>query len=193
MYNSKFKIILKTLVMGNLLMFCVFALFCAISCEVKVDTGKKSAEEKTSDSKGEKSSNSNIRNGVKLNEKGLKVDQAFLIFLKDGNLVPADNKVEVGQQVGLRLILHGWKEENGKVFPGTSEKISTSDGDVLLDEKDLFSSYTDGVSPKDAGIITISATITKLDKLYDHFLISFRVWDKKGENEVAGSYKLYIK
>jgi hypothetical protein len=178
--------------MRDLFLLCIFAFFCN-SCEVKVDTGKKS-DEIMSDSKEEKSSsNSKIRNGIELNEKGLKVDQAFLIFRSDGTLVPADNKVNVGQEVALRLILKGWKEENGKVFPGTSEKITTSDGNVLIDERDLFSSYTEGVLPKDAGIITLMAVITKLDKLYDYFLVAFRVWDKKGEGEVSGSYKLYIK
>ena len=177
--------------MKNISLLIIVAFICS-SCEVKVDSGKKSSDEKL-DSKAESTSNSKIRNDVQLNEKGLKVEQAFLIFRNDGSLVPADNKVGVGQEVGLRLIVKGWKEENGRVYPGTSEKVMTSDGAVLLDEPDLFNSYTDGVTAKDAEIITITAVITKLDKLYDHFLVSFRVWDKKGDGEVSGSYKLYIK
>ncbi|MEJ0103250.1 MAG: hypothetical protein WDO19_12130 [Bacteroidota bacterium] len=41
--------------------------------------------------------------------------------------------------------------------------------------------------------ITLSAVINGIDKLYDYFLVSFRVWDKKGTGEVTGSYKLYLK
>jgi hypothetical protein len=132
------------------------------------------------------------RNNIELKANGLKAEQAFLIY-EDGSLVPEDNKVKVNQKVRLRLIMSGWKEEEGKVYIGASEKISTSDGTVFLDEKDLFEAYdTAGVTPKDAEVISLSAVITQIDKLYDYFLVSFRVWDKKSNGEVSGSYKLYL-
>jgi hypothetical protein len=57
----------------------------------------------------------------------------------------------------------------------------------------LFEAYdTAGVTPKDAEVISLSAVITQIDKLYDYFLVSFRVWDKKSNGEVSGSYKLYL-
>ena len=40
-------------------------------------------------------------NGIQFKENGLKVGQAFLLF-EDGKLVPSDNKVDLGQWVGLR-------------------------------------------------------------------------------------------
>jgi len=30
-------------------------------------------------------------------------------------------------------------------------------------------------------------------KIPDHFLVEFRVWDKKSNADVSGSYKLYLK
>lgn len=137
-------------------------------------------------------SNSKIRNGIELRKNGLEVEQAFLLF-EDGSLVPADNKVGVGQKVIMRLVMSGWKEENGMVFPGASEKITTSEGNIVLNEPDLFSENADGVSADDAKYISLSAVITQLDKLYDHFLVGFTVWDKKSNAEVSGSYKLYLK
>lgn len=139
------------------------------------------------------SSNSKIKNDIQLKENGLKVSQAFLLF-DDGSRVPEDNTVQINQRVSLRLIVDGWSNAEGKVFPGASEKIITSDGNAIVDEADLFEAYSAaGVDKKDAEYLTLYAEITQLDKLYDYFSVEFRVWDKKSNAEVTGSYKLYIK
>ena len=136
-------------------------------------------------------SSNKVRNNIQLQSSGMQVSQAFLLY-EDGALVPADNITNVGRPVKLRLIIDGgWNEQDGNVFIGASEKIETSDGQVVLDEKDLFAN-TPYVSAEAAKYITLTATISGLDKLYDYFLVSFRVWDKKGKGEVKGSYKLYI-
>ncbi|HEY0676956.1 MAG TPA: hypothetical protein VGD17_01675 [Chitinophagaceae bacterium] len=145
----------------------------------------------TKSDKSEKASE-NFRNDISFKESGLKVQQAFLLF-EDGRLVPTDNKVEVGQQVNLRLIIEGWEPVNGKVFLGASEKISTDEGTVILDETDLFASYADGIDATAAGLITLSAVITRVDKLFKYFEVAFKVWDKKSNDNVTGSYRLYLK
>lgn len=137
--------------------------------------------------------NSKIKNGIQINQNGLSVSQAFLLF-EDGTRVPEDNTVQINQQISLRLIMEGWKDKDGKVFPGASETILTNEGDTVLAEPDLFESYAQtGVDKKDAEYITLFATITKLDKLYDYFTVQFRLWDKQSNAETTGSYKLYIK
>ena len=73
------------------------------------------------------------------------------------------------------------------------ERITTNDGKQLLDQKNLFSDYADGLSSEDAKTISVSARITAIDKLYDYFTVTFRVWDKLSQHDVAGSYKLYLK
>jgi len=120
------------------------------------------------------------------------VEQAFLLF-EDGKLIPPGNKVEVGQWVGLRLIVNGWRKKDGKVFVDAEEQITTSDGKQLLDQRNLFKDYADGLSSVDAKALTLSARITSIDKLYDYFTVTFRVWDKQDQNEISGSYKLYLK
>ena len=155
-----------------------FLLF--ISCELKVNTP------------GGDSSAHKIRNDIQLKEKGLIVEQAFLLF-EDGKLIPPGNKIEVGQWVGLRLIVNGWQKNDGKVFLDAEEQITTSDGKQLLDQKNLFKDYADGLTSEDAKALTLSARITAIDKLYDYFTVTFRVWDKQNQNEVSGSYKLYLK
>jgi hypothetical protein len=93
----------------------------------------------------------------------------------------------------LRLIIdNGWKEQDGKVSIGASEKIETSDGEIVLDEKDLFAAMPE-INADDAKFLTLTANISRLDKLYDYFLVSFQVWDKNGTGQINGNYKLYIK
>jgi len=149
------------------------------SCELSV---------KRSDS----SEKSKIRNGIKIQAKGITVEQAFLIT-DDGNLLPEDNKIKVNQKVRLRLIASGWAEKDGRIFIDASEKVETSDGTVFLNEKDLFRDYQDGLSPEDAKLITLSVVITQIDKLYDYYKVLFQVRDKSDEQKsVEGFYKLYI-
>ena len=160
------------------IIYSIAASILFISCEVKVNAPS--------------GGGSKIRNGIQLKENGLKVEQAFLVF-EDGKLVPSDNKVDIGQWIGLRLILNGWQQKQGKVFVDAEEQITTNDGKQLLDQKDLFKEYADGLSSEDAKTITVSARITAIDKLYDYFTVTFRVWDKQSQKEISGSYKLYLK
>jgi hypothetical protein len=93
----------------------------------------------------------------------------------------------------IRSELSGWKEKEGKVFIDASEKMETNDGAVVLDEKNLFSAYTEGLSPEDAKYITLSVVITRIDKLYDFYKVSFEVKDiTDPQNGVEGFYKLYV-
>ena len=178
---------MKNLKLSILLFSSLVISSCSVSTTPKEETnaeGKKEIVHNTS----------KIRNGISFEKNTLKVTQAFLM-LEDGTLLSDENTVSIGQKVNMRLLIEdGFKLVDGKVRLGAEEKIETDNGDKVLDEADLFKAYdTDGVDPKDAEYITLMAEITKLDKLYDYFLISFRVWDKQSDAEVKGSYKLYIK
>jgi hypothetical protein len=168
---------------------CILMTSCADSTNnERSQTGE---ENKMATEASTKQSGIKIRNNIKLQTSGLNVSQAFLLY-EDGSLVPPDNVTNVGRPVKLRLIIDGgWEKEDGNVYIGASEKIETSEGQVILDEKDLFS-HMPYISADDARYITLTATISGLDKLYDYFLVSFRVWDKKGKGEVTGSYKLHV-
>jgi len=165
----------------------VFSFVLILAC-VSCNTSPKTENKATVQSE----TSGNIRNDISLKASGLQVEQAFLLF-DDGKLVPQDNKIEVGQKVNLRLLIKGWKATNGKVLLGASEKITTDEGQIVLNEEDLFASYADGVPEADAGVITISATISRIDKLFKYFEVAFRVWDKQSNDNVTGSYRLYLK
>jgi len=162
-------------------LFLFLSILLITACDIKVKTPGSSGTEVTK-----------IRNKIELQEKELIVSQAYLQF-EDGKLVPEDNKIELKQSVKLKLLMEGWKKESDKVYIGATETITTNDGQTVLKTEDLFADYPDGVKAEDASVISLSAVITGIDKLYDYFLVSFHVWDKKGKGEIKGSYKLYLK
>jgi hypothetical protein len=133
-----------------------------------------------------------IKNGITLKSKGVKVEQAFLVK-EDGALLPDNNKIQVNEKIRMRIISGGWSENKGKVFIDASEKVETSEGNVFLDQKDLFGSYLEGLTPESVKNITLSVVITQIDKLYDFYRVNFEVKDKNDpERYVEGYYKLYI-
>ena len=164
-----------------------------ISCkENAAPENKVKKEDTTREAKDSSITNSRIKNGIILQAKWVKVNRAFLLY-QNGKLVSPSNKTTVGQSVKMRLIIDsGWTVVAGKVSLGASEKIRTNDGKLVVNEKDLFQNK--GVlSVEEARYITLTANIAQLDKPRNYFIISFRVWDKKGPAEVQGRYKLYVK
>ncbi len=109
--------------------------------------------------------------------------------------MPDDNVVDFNGKIQLRLqMATDWKEENGKVLLGASEKILNEKGDVVLQQDDLFEKYPDGVSVKDSKVIFISAILKlKEGTPPTSFTVYFRVWDKRSDAFVEGSYQLFSK
>jgi hypothetical protein len=173
------------------LLLAITALFLQ-SCEFNCSVGKKQDEVKGT---AVVKDGTRIYNDIELTANKIKVSKAYLVF-KDGAAMPEGNLVDFTKPVNVQLVIdEGWKEENGKVLLGAAEKITAEDGTVILDEKDLFSGrYDDGISVADAKNIGLTASLTlKKDLPPATFTVSFRVWDKKGEGFVEGSYKLYSK
>jgi len=167
--------------MRNTLFFLI-TLF-IVACDVKVKTNESKEPEKKTDSK--------IRNGIVLKEEGIQVEQAFLLD-HEGNFVSEKNLTKINQPLRVRLVIDsGFTVTDGHVLLGGSEKVVTSKGDIVLDEKDLFATVGP-VPEKDASIITFSVTITNITKLVDYYEVSFRVWDKSNNNAVSGSFKFNV-
>ena len=173
--------------MRKIVLFIITLSF--VGCEFKASTKETTETKETKEP--EKKSNSKIRNGIVLKEEGIKVDQAFLIDHED-NLISGENLTKVNQPLRVRLIIDsGLTATDGKVLLGASEKVVTSDGDVVLDEEDLFATVG-AVPEKDAKILSLSVMITKINKLVDFYEVKFRVWDKSSNNAVSGSFKFNV-
>ncbi len=160
------------------------------SCEFSCSIGKK--DEVTG--AAEVKDGARIYNNIQLNASGVKVDKAYLL-LDDGQRVPDDNFVDFKSPVKMQVLVDsGWVEANGKVLLGASEKIITETGEVLVEEADLFQKYPDGISVEDSRSVYLSAVLKLKEGIPPtSFTVSFKVWDKKGNGFIEGSYKLYSK
>jgi hypothetical protein len=152
------------------------------SCEVKVNVPGVSKN----------SSASKIRNGIDVNAKGVKVEQAFLTY-DDGSLVDETNTTSVNKKLKINFVVKGWKVENNKVALEANEKITTSDGNVIMDEQELFSKGgLEAISAADAEYPRLSVVINQVNKLYDFYLVSFKIWNKGTDQSIEGKYKFHI-
>jgi hypothetical protein len=162
--------------------------------KVMASEGKKTSDKQKASSKSEESTNSkSIQNDIQVQSTGgVKVKGAYLT-LRDGTPVEYGNEVKINEACVIHLDISGWNVKDGRTYIGASERIFTNSGDKVLDQPDLLSSYDDtGINAAEPAL-TLMAKITRLDKQYDYFTVSFRVWDKKGNGEVTGSYKLVVK
>lgn len=138
-------------------------------------------------------SEADILNKIVVQESGgVKVARAYLAY-EDGSLVSKNNTASLNQPVYLFLLIDkGWQAEDGNVSIDASERIETDGGELVVNAPNLFKDYTT-VDEAKAKSIQLKAVITQTRPGIDHFVVSYRVWDKKGDGEVKGSYKLYIK
>jgi hypothetical protein len=107
--------------------------------------------------------------------------------------VNENNITAVNRKLKLNLLVDGWKAEDGKVYLDASEKVLTSDGRTIMDEPKLFTaSNIESVSETDSKNIYLNVVITNIDKLVDHFLVQFEVWNRKADQSIKGQYKFYL-
>ena len=158
------------------------------SCEFSCSVGKKDEPKGTAVVRD----GARIYNSISLQTNGVKVDKAYLLF-DNGERVPDDNFVDFKQPVRIQISIDsGWVEQNGKVMLGASETITDEKGRRVLQEDDLFRSYTDGIPAANAKVIYLSASLTlKENAAPASFTVAFRVWDKNGEGSINGSYQLH--
>jgi hypothetical protein len=133
-----------------------------------------------------------IKNDIELEATGVKVKEAYLLDA-DENLL-TENITRAGEKIHVVIKADtGWTKENGRSFIGVAERISTSEGEVVLDAADIFKDYeTTGIDADDSKVISVSAVITKPVPGKENFVVQFRVWDKKGAGEIKGKYKFSL-
>lgn len=178
----------------------IFIAVILVACEFKCKVGnlkdnEKSEPARTPSQPVKNESNTKTLNDIELHSRDVNVNRAFLA-LESGDLLPAGNTVSLGEKISLIInIDNGWKEAGGKSYIGASEKITTDNGTELLNTGDLFEAYNEtGLDAADAKIITLKARISSVPPgNVEYYLVNYRVWDKKGNGEITGKYKFYIK
>jgi len=122
---------------------------------------------------------------------GPELKRTFLSYETDEQ-VPSSNTTSPGKPIYLNVILSkGWKEEMGEVAIGASQKISSDDGTVLVNDTDLFENYK-SISAEDAKYIKLKAVVNKLSPNIRYFIVDYKVWDKNGHGMIKGSYRFFV-
>lgn len=139
----------------------------------------------------EKNSEAQILNHIIIHEKGLQLSRAYLSY-ENESLVSEKNDTRLNSPIYLNLhVQKGWVVRDGKVSIGASEKIESDAGELVIDVPDVFAA-TSPFDVNKASRIQLKAGIVSTRAGIDHFIVKFRLWDKYGDGEVTGSYKLYI-
>jgi hypothetical protein len=120
----------------------------------------------------------------------------ILIFTSSSNesdQVLREVERAVNKKLKVNFVVKGWKAENDQVALEANEKVTTSDGDVILDEKELFSKGgVQAISAADAEFPRLSVVISQVNKLYDFYLVSFKIWNKGSDQSIEGNYKFHV-
>lgn len=141
---------------------------------------------------GQSNGDTETTNGITVQQSGgLGVAKAYLTY-EDGRLVPPSNKVALGQTVYLNLLIDkGWTVTNGTVSPEATERIETADGRLVLNAPNLFKALPQ-VDADKAAHIFLKATITATQADIPYFVVNYHLWDKQGNGDVKGRYRLYV-
>lgn len=111
------------------------------------------------------------------------------LFSDDSKKVITDNKVKLNEKIYLLFEgLSGFKEVDGKVYPGLSIKASDEIGELLINYEDLFAEYNEtGVSTADfMSQISASLVFSSLE-VKNPIHCTVEVWDKKSESKISTS------
>ena len=180
---------IRTHLLAALLFILLLLPACQFRCSIgNADAGKTQPVEKDGMA---------LYNGIELQANGLRVNKAYLVT-NDENAERIGEGNFISLESGVKLVLlmdGGWQESNGRVWPGASMQVKADNGDIILNEEDLFANYeTEGVTVIDAKVLSLSVYLSKLKpKRPVSFTVSFKVWDKKGEGLIEGGYTVHTK
>lgn len=167
------------------------------SCEFQCSVGETGSAKENKKYKPVEKDGTLLYNGIRLVTRGVQVDKAYLVTNDEaGDRIDDDNFIDFKRGVKMLLLVKdGWKEEEGRMRLGTSMKVVTENGQVLIDEEDMMKKYDEeGISPIDSKVLGLS--VYKLDWVPQQpisMTVHFRVWDKQGEAFIDGDYIFHTK
>jgi hypothetical protein len=123
-------------------------------------------------------------NGLTASQKGITSDYGRVI----------NGEAPLGGQIGLLLYdLAGFKETDGKVFPGAKLEIDNPEtGASIYQSEDLFAKPESDISPEQAKTMRLYLTPEKSES-GKRYLWKFFVWDKKGPATLSAEIILKLK
>jgi len=116
------------------------------------------------------------------------------LFSEERGKVISDNKIRLNEHNYIIFEgLSGFKESDGKVFPGLSLKATDNTGAVILDYEDLFSDYSvSGLDITDFFSHVSSNFILSATDFKNPFHFVWTIWDKKSDAQIEATADLNL-
>jgi predicted small secreted protein len=145
----------------------------------------------------EKGFSADFAKGVKVSSSGLSTVNNGLeltdsYLASDGRRME-NNEVLLGKKIAVVFEgVKGFKEKNGKVFPGLNIVVMDEADNVLLRFEDILKSNV-GYDAKDASVLSGTLIVGDPLKQGQNYKMALTIWDKEGDGGIAGSVTLKVK
>lgn len=119
---------------------------------------------------------------IKTKSNGIEASEIYLFSKLKGDIV-TNNEISERESINFFIEnIEGFYEEDGLVFPGISMKINDANNNILLDNIDMFSEYTEGIEMDEfKKQIFVNFNVYGKD-LKSPITIKCNLWDKKSDN-----------
>jgi hypothetical protein len=116
------------------------------------------------------------------------------LYSKERDKVIPDNRIKFNENTYVIFEgLSGFKEENGMVFPGLSLKATDNEGNMIMDNNDLFSDYSQtGLARSDFNTRVSSHFQLTGSEFKNPMHCELTIWDKKSDARIKATALLTI-
>jgi hypothetical protein len=130
--------------------------------------------------------------GLSVSYKGFAIGDTYMVG--GDNTAVTSGDVDMNTRVGIVIEgIENYELKDGKAFPGLSLNVMDSQGNAVIDEKDLLNN-AEGYDPVDAAILRGTVTVGSPMKSGEKYDVRMRVWDKnKPESEIVAEVELTVK
>lgn len=124
--------------------------------------------------------------GLAYHYHGLGVED--IVLTKDGQAY-SENQFPIGSTVVMNFLgVNGFKEREGKVFPGLSVQVKDQKGTIVLQADDLFTEYSvAGLDATQANELSSNLTIGDPMQSGTQYTWHITIWDKQNDGLIEAN------
>lgn len=115
------------------------------------------------------------------------------VYLSLGEQEISRNTFIYGEKFSLNFNnLEGFNKENDYAFPGMQLIVVDHAGDTVLQNKDVYATYTNGI--KRSTLLILNANITVGKPIYSdsYYTLFVKIWDKKGTGKYTAQLEFDV-
>lgn len=137
-----------------------------------------------------KSAHKDLITGLSTSGNGLSCEEGSIVV---NDKVEQRNTFTFGEVVAFRFSnIEGFNEQNGSVFPGMSISIRDDKNNYVLQNEDIYASYTDGIKLSPL-VLNAERTLARPIHSNNKYTVVIRIWDKKGDGNFSAGMNFEVK